>query len=230
LLCGHTPHYYQDLFERFGFSPARGDNIAFEIHVGEMSRKREQLQRIANKLRKKGTIRVRGANLDQWDEEVDNVHRLLNLALAHLPDHIGWHRESVDETFRAFKQFADPELVLFAEVGEEVVGWFAAVPNINEWLIHANGLRYPWDYLRLWWYSRSKPKSLAIKSVLVHPDFWDTGVGVILFDEMEKRATAKGYTWADLSLTSVDNPRTPILADHFGADIYKRYRVYRIYV
>jgi hypothetical protein len=40
----------------------------------------------------------------------------------------------------------------------------------------------------------------------------------------------KGYTWADLSLTSEDNPRTPVLADRFGAKIYKRYRVYRVAV
>jgi hypothetical protein len=32
---------------------------------------------------------------------------------------------------------------------------------------------------------------------------------------------------ADLSLTSADNPRTPQLAENFGAAIYKRYRVYR---
>ena len=38
---------------------------------------------------------------------------------------------------------------------------------------------------------------------------------------------AKGYRRADLSLTSAVNPRTPQLAEHLGAVIYKRYRVYR---
>jgi hypothetical protein len=49
----------------------------------------------------------------------------------------------------------------------------------------------------------------------------------LLFAEMARRAAAKGYTWLDLSLTSDDNPRTPILAEHLEARIYKRYRVYR---
>jgi len=61
----------------------------------------------------------------------------------------------------------------------------------------------------------------------VPPEYWDTGVAVLLFDEMARRAVAKGYQWADLSLTSADNPRTPQLAEHLGAVIYKRYRVYR---
>jgi hypothetical protein len=44
---------------------------------------------------------------------------------------------------------------------------------------------------------------------------------------MVKRATARGYKWLDLSLTSADNPATPILAERLGGTIYKRYRVYR---
>ena len=53
-------------------------------------------------------------------------------------------------------------------------------------------------------------------------------MAVLLFDEMAKRAVAKGYKWADLSLTSEDNPNTPILAERMGAKLYKRYRVYRL--
>jgi GNAT superfamily N-acetyltransferase len=75
---------------------------------------------------------------------------------------------------------------------------------------------------------RRQPKCLAIKSVLVLPEYWDTGVAVMLFDEMAKRAFSKGYTWLDMSLTSSDNPYTPTLAARAGARLYKRYRVYRL--
>jgi GNAT superfamily N-acetyltransferase len=74
---------------------------------------------------------------------------------------------------------------------------------------------------------RRQPECLAIKSVLVPPEHWGSGVAVLLIDEMLRRATAKGYKWADLSLTSADNPNTPILAERLGAKLYKRYRVYR---
>jgi hypothetical protein len=53
---------------------------------------------------------------------------------------------------------------------------------------------------------------------------------VLLLDEMARRAYAKGFKWADLSLTSADNPNMPILAERMGAKIYKRYRVYRMAV
>jgi hypothetical protein len=44
---------------------------------------------------------------------------------------------------------------------------------------------------------------------------------------MAKRAAAKGYQWADLSLTGETNPDTRPLALHSGAQVYKKYRFYR---
>ena len=118
-------------------------------------------------------------------------------------------------------------MILFAQVGGQTIGWFPAIPNLNEAFIHVNGLRYPWEYLKLAWYIRKQPRCLTIKSVLVLPEYWNMGVGVLLMDEMSRRVQGKGYAWIDLSLTSEDNPATPGLADRMGAKLYKRYRVYR---
>jgi GNAT superfamily N-acetyltransferase len=229
LLCGHTPPYYLDFVERYGFQPARGDNIAFAIDIDEDNENLRRLKRVAERLRQRGGITIRGARLDRWDEEVDAVLYLLNTATAHLVDFIPWQREALEETLAAFRKIADPELILFAEVGGRPVGWFPALPNLNEIFQHVNGLRYPWDYLKLAWYMRRRqPKCLTIKSVLVLPEYWNTGVSLLLFDEMARRVQGKGYEWADLSLTSADNPATPGLAERMGARIYKRYRVYRL--
>jgi GNAT superfamily N-acetyltransferase len=228
LLCGHTPPYYQTFFERYGFQPARGDNLAYSITPQDAGHEIQRLARLADRLRQRGRIHIRGADLDHWDAEIDRIHILLVKALAHLPDYAPWQRDALQASLEPFRQIVDPELVLFAEIEGQAVGWFPGIPNLNEVFIHVNGLRYPWDYLKLLWYMRQPPKCLAIKSVLVLPEYWDTGVAVLLFDEMAKRAIPKGYTWLDLSLTSDDNPYTPTLADRAGAKLYKRYRVYRL--
>jgi GNAT superfamily N-acetyltransferase len=230
LLCGHTPPYYLDFMERFGFQPARGDNLAYTTDVDEDTPARRRLHRLADRLRQRGGITIRGADLAHLDDEIDSIHRLLNTALAHLPDHVGWHREALEALLRPFLDIADPDLVLFAEVDGKAVGWFPGLPNLNEPFQHANGLRYPWDYLRLWWHMRRQPDCLAVKSVLVSPEYWGTGVSVLLFDELARRAKAKGFKWVDLSLTSEDNPNTPVLAERMGAKLYKRYRVYRLMI
>ena len=230
LLCGHTPPYYQDFMERFGFQPARGDNLAYAVDVGEDTPPRRRLRRLADKARKRGGVTIRGADLDHLEDEIDSIHHLLNTALAHLPDHIGWHRDALEALLKPFLDIADPDLILFAEIDGETVGWFPGLPNLNEAFRYANGLRYPWDYAKLWWHMRRQPECLAVKSILVLPEYWGTNVSVLLFDELVRRATEKGYNWLDMSLTSEDNPNTPILAERMGAKIYKRYRVYRLFI
>ena len=230
LLCGHTPPYYQGFFERYGFQPARGDNLAYAAEVDLESPTLQRLARLAQRLRQRGWITVRGADLQNWEKEVDRVFELINAALAHLPDFIPWQREALSALIEPFRRIADPELILFAEVKGKVVGWFPGIPNLNEAFQHANGLRYPWNYYTLWRHLRQQPECLTIKSVLVPPEYWDTGVAVLLFDEMARRVVARGYKWVDLSLTSDDNPYTPHLAEKAGAKVYKRYRVYRKWI
>lgn len=227
LLCGHNPPYYQGFVERYGFLAARDDNIAFEIGLDISSPEWQLTARLAERLRRHGTITIRGARMDRWDEEIDNILSMLNQATAHLKDFIPWQRSALEEMLTPFRDIADPELILFAEVKGKAVGWFPAIPNLNEVFQKVNGLRYPWDYLKLAWYMRQKTKSLTIKSVLVLPEYWNMGVGVLLIDEMAHRVQGRGYEWADLSLTGAENPATPILAHRMGAKIYKRYRVYR---
>ena len=228
LFCGHTPPYYQLFLERFGFQPARGDNLAYIIDLDLDTPAMQRLTRLAAEVRRRRQIVIREADVAHWDEEIKRVHRLLNQALTHLPDFIPWQLDALQAMLEPFRDVIDPELVLFAQVNDETIGWFPGIANWNEVLQHANGLRYPWDYLRLWWYAHRRPEGLTIKSILILPEYWGTGVSVLLFDEMARRARAKGFKWVDLSLTSADNPYTPTLAARMGARLYKRYRVYRL--
>lgn len=227
LSCGHTPVYYEKLVINAGFKPLRPDNNAFAIDLRQETREFHLLNQLAEKAAARKTAVIRQARLDEWEKEADRVHYLLNRSLAHLDDFVGWDRQALDDTLEPFRKYADPYLVLFADVGDQTVGFFPGIPNLNEILHKVNGLRYPWNYLQMLKASRIKPKCLSIKSVLVLPEYWGSGVSLMLFSEMLKRARERGYTWADLSLTSEDNPKTPSLAERMGGELYKRYRVYQ---
>jgi GNAT superfamily N-acetyltransferase len=226
LMCGHSPPYYLDFMQRAGFVPARAANLAFAIDLRE-SPQQARLAKIADRLRQKGHIHIRQVDWNDWQGEIDRVHLLLKEALAWSDEGIPWHRDQLEAMVEPFRQIADPELILFAEVDGKTVGWFPGVPNLNEVFIKVNGLRYPWDYLRLLLEMRKQPKSLTVKSVLVLPEYQKRGAAVLLFDEMAKRARAKGYQWADMSITSEDNPDTPQLATGMGAVEYKRWQVFQ---
>ncbi len=226
LMCGHTPVYYRDFMERYGFVPARAQNVALRIGL-EDTPQVTRLSRLAERVRTKGRVRVRSADFDNWSSEVDIVYMLLEKALSHLDDSIGWHRESLEATLEPFKTIADPDLILFAEVDGRTVGFLPGIPNLNEIFIDTNGLRYPWNYPQLLWLMKfRKPACLAAKSVLVLPEYWNTGVIVLLMDELAKRAKERDYTWIDMSITSADNPTSVLTAEKMGAEIYKRWQVY----
>lgn len=226
LMCGHSPPYYSEFMNRYGFKPARAQNVALRISLEESPQIR-RLSRLAARVREKGGITIREARFDRWSEEVNIVHTLLGKALAHLGDSIGWHREALEATLAPFKTIADPELILFADVEGKTVGFLPGIPNLNEILIDVNGLRYPWNYLQLLWLMNfRKPDCLAAKSVLVLPEYWNTGVIVLLMDELAARAREKGYSWIDMSITSADNPTSILTSEKLGSEIYKRWQVY----
>lgn len=227
LLCGHNPPYYKDFCERFGMGKREADNLAYRLEINLAAPEIQRLIRLAGRVRRRKAVAIRSANLNDLEGEIDRIWDLQNRALAHLPGFIPYPRESIESLILPLKDLADPELVLFAEIEGRAVGWFPAVPNFNEVVLHLNGLRYPWDYLRVFWYRNMRMESIAIKSIVVPPEYWDTGVAVLLFDEMVRRAASKGYQWADMSLTGEDNPDTWDLAHHMGAKVYKRYRFYR---
>lgn len=229
LMCGHTPPYYREFIERYGFGPARAHNVALEVPASEFSSPEgsmAKLHRAAEIARKRGRVSVRSGNLDDWDNEVARLLKLLNSSLAVLTDFLPWERESLESLAGEMRRFIDPDLVLFAEVDGQCVGFLLGLPNLNEALIHANGLRYPWDALRAWWALRRRPQCLCLKSILVEPSYWGRGVDAILLHEMGERAIAKGYTWGDLSITATDNPMTVRMGSRLGARIYKRWQVY----
>ena len=228
ILCGHQPAYYQGFFEQYGFQKDGEDLLAYAIDLDSSSPKIQRLYRLAERVRQRNpNFTVRAANLADMDNEIERIVYLQNSALGHFPGHVPYTRNDIESMILPMLDVVDIDLVLFAEVAGEPAGFFPGVPNFNELIIKLNGLRYPWDYLRYLLYRNLKPKCLAIKSAVVPPKYWDLGVAVLLFEEMAKRAIAKGYKWADLSLTGDENPDTWPLAHHMGAEIYKRYRFYK---
>ncbi|MFN8383952.1 MAG: hypothetical protein U0V02_18595 [Anaerolineales bacterium] len=227
ILCGHNALYYGDFFQRYGFTKQHDDGLAYAYELNPNDPKLQRLYRLAERVQQRKTFTIRAVNMNDTENEISRIHILQNRALEHLPGFVPYTRESIEAMLMPLKDMADPELILFVEDHGQTVGWFPAIQNFNEILIHLNGLRYPWDYLRALKYKNLKPKWLSIKSVAVLPEYWDTGASILLFAEMTQRAIAKGYQWLDLSLTGEDNPDTWDIAHHMGAKIYKRYRFYR---
>jgi GNAT superfamily N-acetyltransferase len=232
IMCKHNPPYYQGFVERFGMVKARRDSLAFAYDVPDSSQPLpEKLVRVVNKLKERTGIVVRQADFSRWDAELATAVDVLNKGLAVLGETRGfWDVERMASHARALRPVLDPAFVLLAEVEDRAVGWVMGLPDLNDAIKAADGLRHPWNAPQLWLALRRRPRAISMKSIAVDPEYWNRGVDALLVHTFAENALARKYRWGDLSLTGEDNPMTPRLATRLGAVEYKRYRIYSIEV
>ena len=229
VMCGHNPPYYPEFAERYGMKKARRDSLAFAYDIPEDPSQAvpEKLRRVIERLRARTRVKVRQADFSRWDEEIALAVDVLNRGLAVLGETRGfWDVDRMAAHARDLRPVLDPAFVLIAEVGDEAVGWILGLPDLNEAIAAANGLRHFWDIPRFWLAMRRQPACISMKSIAVDPRYWNRGVDALLVYAFGQSTLARGYRWVDLSLTGEDNPMTPRLATRLGAVEYKRYRIY----
>jgi len=231
IMMGHNPPCYSEYAERFGFE-LLNEGLAYRYELSQINydiaNAPELLYRIAERARDHhGASVVRTPKLVNWDIEIERLHPVYNRSLAVLPEFSPIELVEFRSQAESIKPILDPELVFIAEIDGKVVGFALGLPNIMEALIHANGLRYPWDYLRLA-RARRNIRSASFKILAIDPAYWGHGLEVIMFLEMGKKLIEKGYIWADASLTNALNRQTNKLATRFGAKVYRRYHEYQI--
>lgn len=226
---GHTPPYYAIFAETAGWM-IESDTLAYRAiraHYGEdLENMPAKLFRVAQRAVRNKRIDVRQADLTQFDREFTIVLGLYNLALSRLRDFV----PMTEAQFRGFAESLKPvlqeDMILFAMVDGEEVGFALALPNLAEAFLHTGGLRYPWNYLQLWWRA-PRVRSGSFKILAVDPDYWGLGLEALMFVKMIEAFLKRGYEWVDCSLTGGDNPYTHKLASSFGLEEYKRYRLFR---
>ena len=232
LLMGWSPPYYVAFVERYGFRKYQ-DSLAYRAYIADYTdeegevRIPEKLLRVVDYVRRRYGYRVRPGNLKEWDRELEVARRIYNRSLGTLPDFVLIDKAEWQRQADLMRPLLDPDLVVFAEVEGQPVGFGLALPDINQALLHCNGLRYPWDYVKLWWYSR-RISGVSFKILAMLPEYWGRGLDGLIYLQIAQASLRKGYQWMDMSLTGDDNPMTNRLVTRMGVGLDKRYRVYEM--
>lgn len=234
LLMGWSPPYYQTFIERYGVQGYL-DSLAYRAYldnyVGEDGafHSPHEIDRIAEYVQNRynGRCRIRLGNLQDLDGELEVARDIYNRSLVTLPVFTPERQEEWRRMALSIRPLLDPKFAPFVEVDGVNVAFGLALPDINQALLHCNGLRAPWDYLKLWWYSRRLP-GVSFKILALLPEYREQGLDALIYSHIAHTSFRKGYQWVDMSLTGDDNPMTNKLAQRIGAVIDKRYRVYEL--
>jgi len=231
IMMGHNPPYYPEFAVRYGFEKLY-EGLAYRLDLSFYDYKVENapeiLKKIAERaLRRHGKMAIRSPQMKDWDKEIVKLHAVYNKSLAVLPEFSSIELAEFRASAEGLRSVMDPDLVFIAEVDGKTAGFALGIPNFTEALRYANGLQYPWDYVRLL-LAQKKIKSASFKILAIDPDYWGYGLETVMFLEMGKAIVRKGYDWIDASLTNEFNPQTNKLATRLGATVYRRYREFRL--
>jgi len=232
MMCAHSPRYYAPMIERFGMSKY-ADDLARRLFCdrvllpdGSLPPRMARLQKVAER---RTRLVIRPARLADWDAEVERVRAVYDATINQMPDHAPWSDEDLATFAHHLRPFVDPEFCLFGEIDGKTVGVALAFPDLNQVLIHLNGRTDGFNKLRAWWYWR-RIRVLSFKVGGVIDQFQGLGIEALFMLEIAKRAVAKRYRWVDMSLQAENNDKINTLVSHFGAEEYKRYRLYTMKV
>jgi len=224
----YNPQYYNELFERAGFQPAK-DLLAWIITYPEVLT--DKLVRVTALLKQRGRINVRSLNMKQFAREVETIKRIYNEAWQPNWGFVPMTDEEMNLLAYELKQIMDPDLVLFAEKEGVPIGFALGLPDINQALkagtsIPPGARNLPTAIMNV----MTKKKNitqLRVVTLGVVPKYQGQGVDAMLYRELIERAVAKGMDRGEASWVLEDNTMMNRAAEMMKARAYKRYRVYQ---
>ncbi|MBC7223963.1 MAG: GNAT family N-acetyltransferase, partial [Anaerolineae bacterium] len=106
ILAGHTPPYYRDFLERYGFQKHHDVYAwrAFREQIGEEMRNLPPaLLEVAEEARRREEVTLRKVDLDRWDEEIAVAHRLFTETLKGMHYYAPVPREDFERLARRMR-------------------------------------------------------------------------------------------------------------------------------
>jgi GNAT superfamily N-acetyltransferase len=163
--------------------------------------------------------------MGRFAEEVALVKRLFNT---------GWQRNwgavpltdrEVEHLAGQLKPLVVPDLVAFAELGGEPIGFAVAIPDFNVALrANPSGRLFP-GILKVLWASRRLTR-LRVLLLGVLPVWHGRGVDALLYRHVWESGRARGFDWAEAGWILEDNHAMINGLRRMGFEAYKTYRVY----
>ena len=222
VMMSYNPPYYLNLMEHCELE--KGKDL-YAYFMSKDDHVLAQIDQIVKKAKAEFPLTLRTIDLKNLDEEAARIKFVYNSAWEKNWGFVPWTDKEIDHMAKKLKIVADPDLVIIAEHLGKPVAFAFALPNLNEVIKRMNGRLTPWGILKFLYY-RKKIKGIRALVFGVLEDYRHTGVSYVLYSELDKNATNKGYEWCETSWQLEDNEPVNRFVESLGGQIYKKYRIY----
>ena len=222
VMMSYNPRYYLDHMDSCGLVKAKDLYAFLKGRERILSPKAEEF---LERLRASKQFTFRTVAKARLQEDALKIAEIYNAGWQKNWGFVPWTDSEMKHMAKNLAQFADLDLVFFAEHAGRTVGFACALPDFNQVFIKMNGRLLPFGILK---FLAGRRKITGVRAIVfgVVPEFMHTGLAYLLYDEFEKAIIRKGYHWCELSWQLEDNQAINHFAASIGAKLYRKYRIY----
>ena len=221
VMMTYNPRYYPELMDQIGLVKAK-DLLAYLSNANTITTKK--IERVADKALSTG-VKVRPIDMKHFRDEVARVWEVYRAAWARNWGFVPMSREEFFLMGKEMKMNLKPDLVLIGEVGNRVVGFALALPDVNQALKTAKGSLFPTGLLKILYHQRLI-KSVRVLALGVVEEYRTSGLAAGFYATLVRNARKLGFGETEMSWILEDNVLMNRSLEAMGAKRYKAYRIY----
>jgi len=224
----YNPTYYQAFFEEYGFKNYFNQFVYWRdmlVPAQEVFVKKAGMVGLDKSFR---VTHMRGVVHEKIAEHFLEVY---NSAWGGQPGFKAMRMEQARNIIKSMKTIMDPDILLFAFMGDKPVGFYLNIPELNEFFIHVNGNLNWWGKLKFMYHLKfSKRKTMLGIVFGVSRQYQGRGVEAALIKYAEDYVVPKmRYTETVLTWIGDFNPRMIKVIANLGTILYRTLVTYRLF-
>jgi hypothetical protein len=185
----------------------------------------ERLMRGARLLAERKKITLRPMNMKRFDDEVELIKKVYNSAWERNWGFIPMTDAEIDHLAAQLKPVVVPDLVCFCEMNGDVIGFAAALPDLNVALKrNPSGRLFPGILTVLW--AARKITRIRILLLGLLKQYRMTGADALMYHWIWEKGYALGHRWAEAGWILEDNTAMNNGLLRMGFEPYKTLRFY----
>ncbi|MEN8142127.1 MAG: hypothetical protein ABFQ82_00850 [Thermodesulfobacteriota bacterium] len=224
LMEPYNPHYYPELWERYGFRPLAG---YYSKYIPELGKVLPSQERFFRRCLKNG-FRFRSFRKRDYDSELDILYDLSRAIFAENFYYTDISRQGFKELYNGAAAIIKEELIWFASDKEgEYCGFVFALPDYYEAVRSLRGKKDLWSKIKFL-YNRQKTDTLNVKTLGVLKKYHGSGLGPALIYKAYLEGYKLGFSDANMCLIHETNPSGRL--DGGEGEVSRRYMLYEKYI
>ncbi len=224
--------YYEKLLLDYGFKKEMdliGQMMPVDDSTEDLKKRRERLERLSEKVKKRYGIEIRAVNMKKgFDEDLKHLRYIYNHAWGKNWGFVPINEHEFDDIAVGLKATLIPGLASIAFVKGEPGGFIASLTDVNEFTKPKKNFWGDSDIMRLLRFVKNKKKQTKVRLALfgITEKYRKIGLDSVLFVESFRAAQKAGIKECEISWLLETNDLVIRHGEAMGAKEYKRWRLY----